>query len=154
VKGRRAALTESRAITRIAPAVKGGVGRTDTVSTSLDFSQVSLDRRDETSDGRGRTCEMEYLSPAQAAKLWPRPNTHFSVVLRAFVTGKASKMRPGERIRCKAIRDTQGWFTTAEWVQEFFAELTRDRGGSVPNTSVKDRAQRARERLAANGFWK
>ncbi len=97
---------------------------------------------------------IDYLTPAQAAKLWPKPGTHFSAVIRAFVVGTKSKQHPDQRIKCRAIRDTQGWKTTAEWVDEFFAEITADRGGVAPRASVKDRAQRARERLAASGFWK
>ena len=96
----------------------------------------------------------DFLTPAQAAKLWPRPRTHFSAVVRAIVDGTKSKVHPDRRIKLRAVRDTQGWRTTSAWVDEFFAAITADRGGVAPRVSVEDRAQRARERLAASGFWK
>jgi hypothetical protein len=97
---------------------------------------------------------MVFLAPAQAARLWPKRDTHYVTVVRAIVRGVASKQRPGQRIKLRAIRDSQGWKTTSAWVEEFFHEITTDRGGSPPRETVRDRAQRARNRLKASGFFK
>jgi hypothetical protein len=73
--------------------------------------------------------------------------------VRSIVRGPASHARPGERIRLRAIRDSQGWLTTAEWIEEFLAALTADRlGAQAPNSMVEARAERAMASLAAEGW--
>jgi hypothetical protein len=93
-----------------------------------------------------------YLRPAQAARLWPNGASP-SRVIRAILTPKKLRQRPGETIRLRAVRDSQGWLTTQEWVEDYLATLTADRlGEPVGAPSVAARAQRARARLAASGW--
>jgi hypothetical protein len=57
------------------------------------------------------------------------------------------------RITLRAIRDSQGWLTTSEWIDDFIAELTADRlGRPVRTASAELRAQQAMARLAASGW--
>jgi hypothetical protein len=97
-----------------------------------------------------------YLRPAQAAKHWPhdgRPS-HPSRIVRTIVRPKPSCARPEESIRLRAIRDSQGWLTTADWIEEYVAALTADRlGPQAPNPMVEARSDQAMIRLAAAG-WK
>jgi hypothetical protein len=96
-----------------------------------------------------------YLRPAQAAKAWPHDGKppHPSKVVRAILRPKASRRRPGEVIRLQALRDSQGWLTTAEWIEQYLAALTADRLGTpIRSASVEARAQQARARLAASGW--
>jgi len=96
-----------------------------------------------------------YLRPAQAAKHWPhdgRP-AHPSKIVRSIVRGTASHVRPGERIRLRAVRDSQGWMTTREWIEEFLAEVTADRlGAPAPTPTIEARAERAMASLASEGW--
>jgi hypothetical protein len=96
-----------------------------------------------------------YLRPARAARRWPNDGTppHPAKVVRSIVRGTASRSRPGQRIHLRAIRDSQGWLTTAEWIEEFIAELTADRlGAQAPNPMVEARGERAMARLSAQGW--
>jgi len=96
----------------------------------------------------------EFLRPAQAARIWPHNGKppHPSKIVRAIVRGTASRQRPGTRIVLRAIRDSQGWLTTQEWVEEFLAALTLDRGGSMEMPSSAERGQAAIARLKAGGW--
>jgi hypothetical protein len=96
-----------------------------------------------------------YLRPAQAAKRWPHDGRppHPAKIVRNIVRGVALKSRPGERKRLRAIRDSQGWLTTIEWIEQFIAELTADRlGAQAPNPMVDSRAERAIARLQGQGW--
>jgi hypothetical protein len=96
-----------------------------------------------------------YLRPAQAARLWPHNGRqpHPAKIVRSIVRGTASRARPGERLRLRAIRDSQGWLTTAEWIEEFLAALTADRlGAAAPNPLIEARAERAMANLQAQGW--
>ncbi len=96
-----------------------------------------------------------YLRPAQAAKVWPHTGRppHPSKIVRAITPGTRSITRPGERIKLRAIRDTQGWLTTAEWITDFIAAVTLDRGGTKPQRKlIEARAEDARARLMASGW--
>jgi len=96
----------------------------------------------------------EFLRPSQAARVWPHTGRppHPSKIVRAIVRGTRSHQRPSERIKLRALRDSQGWLTTENWISEFVAALTADRGGSAPLASVQVRAQEAMGRLRANGW--
>ena len=97
-----------------------------------------------------------FLRPVQAVRAWPHSGKppHPSKIVRAITRGTISLQKPGERIKLRAIRDTQGWLTSAEWIEEFFAAVTTDRGGPKPlaKTEPCARAERARERLLAGGW--
>lgn len=95
-----------------------------------------------------------YLRPAQAARLLPHDGKpkHQSKIMRAILEGTKSHKRPGERIKMRAIHNGGGWLTTAEWIQDYIAAITADRGGCAPIDGVKERAERARSRLAASGW--
>src|SRR5689334_12369926 len=96
-----------------------------------------------------------YLRPAQAAKHWPHDGRppHPSKIVRSIVRGTASHARPGERIKLRAIRDSQGWLTTREWVEEFLSALTADRlGAQATNPLIEARAERAMASLQAQGW--
>jgi hypothetical protein len=97
----------------------------------------------------------QYLRPAQAARHWPHDGRppHPSKIVRAIVRPKASRSRPGESIRLRAIRDGQGWLTTKEWIEEYLSALTADRlGAEAPNPMVEARAERAMANLQAEGW--
>jgi hypothetical protein len=98
--------------------------------------------------------ESSYLRPAQAARFWPHSGKppHPSKVVRAILTGKPSRLRPGRRIKLRATNDGRSWLTTKEWIDEYLAAITADRGGRAPSVDVQARAQRARARLAAAGW--
>lgn len=71
----------------------------------------------------------EYITPAQAAKLFPQRNgkpPHYHTVLRRILRGVGG-------VKLKAIADGQRWFTTAAWVREFQDELTAVRSGQRPH---------------------
>ncbi len=80
---------------------------------------------------------VNYLHPAQAGRLWPNGASPARVI-RAILTPKKLRQRPGETIRLRAVRDSQGWLTTQEWVEDYLATLTADR---------LDMSQSARHRL-------
>lgn len=81
---------------------------------------------------------------------------HISMYLRLIKNGTA--LRDGSRLR--AIRDSGGWLTSLEWLEEFRARLTADRLGEdadgtaspcvppSPRPTVPGR-RTARERQAA-----
>ncbi len=97
----------------------------------------------------------DFLRPAAAARFWPNSGKppHPSKIVRAILKPKASRKRPGEVIALRAVRDSQGWLTTEEWIQEYLEALTADRlGRPVRAPSVQMRADRARARLAAGGW--
>jgi hypothetical protein len=96
-----------------------------------------------------------YLRPSQAAKCWPHDGRppHPAKIVRNIVRGVALKSAPGRRRTLRAIRDSQGWLTTAEWIEEFIAALTADRlGAQVPNPMVQARGEQAMARLSAQGW--
>jgi hypothetical protein len=95
-----------------------------------------------------------YLRPAQAARLWPHDGKppHPSKVLRAILTPKKLKRSPGATVSLRAVHNGQTWLTTAEWIHDYVAALTADRGGTAPIKGITERAERARSRLAASGW--
>jgi hypothetical protein len=95
-----------------------------------------------------------YLRPAEAARAWPHSAQppHPSKVIRAIVRGKASRQRPGERIKLRAVNDGQHWLTTAEWIEEYLTAITADRGGCAPKAAMRARGTRAIARLVAKGW--
>jgi hypothetical protein len=99
--------------------------------------------------------DVVYLRPAKAAKYWPHAGKppHPSKIVRAITPGTKSHKRPGEYIKLRAIRDTQGWLTTVEWIEDFLAVVTLDRGGAKPQQKlIEARAEDARARLMASGW--
>jgi hypothetical protein len=96
-----------------------------------------------------------YLRPSRAARCFPHDGKppHPSKITRLIVAGVKSKGRQDQRIKLRAIRDSRGWLTTVEWIEDFVAQLTADRlGGQASNPIVEARAERATASLVAQGW--
>jgi len=96
-----------------------------------------------------------YLRPSRAARYFPHEGRppHPSKITRLITRGTPSCQRPGERIKLRAIRDSQGWLTTEEWIDHYIAELTIDRLGAVPPMpGVEERAEQSIANLTGEGW--
>jgi hypothetical protein len=50
------------------------------------------------------------------------------------------------------VNDGQHWLTTAEWIEEYLAAITADRGGCAPRAALEARGKSAIARLEAKGW--